>query len=291
MGGSIGGNKSESKGNNMFSSDIWGEQGDALKDLYGQASNLFGGSSQFQDKINEAAGGASEWGKGIMDKAQGGYNDLLGGGSFGDTSDVRAKLMGMMGQGGTSQMGDMYNSIVGGEGNTYVDPMVDAMKQGAMENNAMLQSGNSMDAAAMGQGGGSRHAMQNAMTNRMTNQDMMNQETAMRGGAYDKDLAMKMDIARNADSNALASKQGDMDTLFGMLGGSDANKQYGMGQSGNMQGMGMGNMNPWMQAQQSAWNPMMNWASILGDPTVLKSGSGSTDSSSKGANVAGGIWG
>jgi len=279
MGGSIGGNKSDSSANT--SQNVWAPQGNALSNLYSQADNLWG--SQQGGQLNSIAENLSPYNQDIMSGAQSGFEDQLSGGSFGDTSDVRNKLLGSMGM--PSQMGQMYNSIVGGEGNTYIDPMVDAMKAGALENNKMLQSGTAMDAAAMGQGGSSRHAMQNAMTNRMTNQDMMNQETAMRGGAYDKDLSMKMDIASMADDN----RQQEQDRMFDMMSGSDRNQQAGMNFGQVMQNLGMGSMAPWMQAQNQGWSNMNNYANTIGGPTVL--GSGSQSGSAKGAGTSGSIKG
>jgi hypothetical protein len=279
MGGAVGKNKSKSGGN--MSQDVWGGQSGALQNLYNNASQLF--NSQQGNQLYDIANNLGAYNQDIMQGAQGGFDQQLGGGSFGDTSDVRSKLMDSMGQ--PSQMGQMYESIVGGSGNTYIDPMVNAMKQGAMENNAMLQSGTGLDAAAMGQGGSSRHAMQNAMTNRTTNQDMLNQETMMRGGAYDKDLSMKMDIAGMADSN----RQMEQDRMMQMMGGADRNRQMGMNYGGMMQNLGMGSMAPWMQAQNQGWSNMGNYANTIGGPTVLSSGSQS--GSGKGAGASGSIKG
>ncbi len=276
MGGSVGKNKSDSSSD--MSQNIWGGQSGALRDLYKHAENLF--DSNGLQALENSANNLTGFNQGIMDTANTGFQNQMGGGSFGDTSDVREKLMSSMGQ--PSQMGQMYNSIVGGEGNTYADPMVNAMKQGAMENNAMLQSGTAMDAAAMGQGGSSRHAMQNAMTNRMTNQDMMNQETAIRGGAYDKDLAMKMDIASMADSN----RQSEQDRMMSMMTGSDANQRAGMGYGSNMQNLGMGSMAPHMQVNNQQWGNLNNYANALGGPTVLTSGGQNGSSKGGGASAS-----
>ena len=279
MGGSLSKNKSDSNANS--SQDVWGPQGGALENLYSQANNLWGSQQGGQlDRIAESLGG---YNKDVMNNASGGFSNQMSGGSFGDTSDIRNKLMESMGK--ESQTGKMYNSIVGGEGNSYIDPMVSAMKEGAMENNAMMQSGTAMDAAAMGQGGSSRHAMQNAMTNRMTNQDMMNQETNMRGNAYDTDLNMKLGIANMADSN----RQQEQDRMFNMMQGSDHNKQFGIGAGNSMQNLGMGSMAPWMQVQNQGWNNMGNYANTIGGPTVLSQGNQS--GSSKGAGTSGSIKG
>lgn len=276
MGGSVGGNKSKSK--SETGQDVWGPQGGALERLYGNAGDMMDNNNYGQGMLNSIAENLAPYMEKIMNSATGGMDDQLGGGSFGDTTDVRNQLMNnMRGTQGQSKMGDMYSSIVGGEGNTYIDPMVDAMKSGAMENNAMLHSGTAMDAASVGQGGSSRHAMQNAMTNRATNKDMMDKETMMRGGAYDTDLNMKMDIARMADTNS----QLNNDRLFNMMTGSDSNKQYGMGYGSQAQNLGMGSMAPWMQNMNQGWNNMTNYSNIIGGPTVL--GSGSQSGSSKGA--------
>lgn len=277
MGGSIGGNKSDSKGG--LNQDVWGGQGGALENLYGNAEDLYGKQDSLRGIADQIEPGMGK----TTDSARSGFENQMGGGSFGDTSDVRNKLMGSMGQ--DSQMGQMYNSIVGGEGNTYIDPMVDAMKQGAMQNNDMLQSGTGLDAAAMGQGGSSRHAMQNAMTNAQTNRDMLTQETNMRGGAYDKDMQMKMGIAGMADNN----RQQEQDRMMSMLTGADRNQQAGMGFGGQMQNLNMGQMAPRMQSQNQEWNNMGNYGNTIGGPTVLSSGSQS--GSSKGAGGSGSIKG
>lgn len=279
MGGSLAKNKSSSSGD--MSQDVWGGQGGSLQGLYNNAANLYRG--QQGDELSDIATDLGSYNQGLMDTSMGGFENQMGGGSFGDTSDVRTRLMESMGN--PSQMGEMYNMIVGGEGNTYIDPMVDAMKEGAMENNAMMQSGNAMDATAAGQGGSSRHAMQNAMTNRFSNQDMMNKETMMRGGAYDIDLDRKMDIASMADTNS----QLEQDRMMSMMYGSDQNQQAGMGFGGAMQNLGMGSMAPWMQSQNQDWSNMGNYANTIGGPTVLTSGGQS--GSGKGAGTSGSIKG
>jgi hypothetical protein len=184
---------------------------------------------------------------------------------------------------GGSQTGNMYNSIVGGEGNTYIDPMVDAMKRSGFENLDRMQSQSGMQAAAMGQGGSSRHAMQNAMLNRSAGNDMLDREMNMRSGAYDTDLNMKLDIARMADSNT----QMNQDRMFNMLQGADSNVQSGMGFGGQMQNLGMGTMAPGMQQQNQQWGNMGNYANTIGAPTVLGSGSQRALSKGGGASLKG----
>ena len=269
-----------------MSQDVWGGQQQGLQDMYGSMNNLWGGMNPMFQQQQSMAPWMQQQMTDTYDQANVGYGNMMSGGSFGDTSDVRNSLMDSLSQSGEgSNMGRMYESIVGGEGNTYIDPMVDAMKSGAMENNAMMQSGTAMNAAAMGQSGSSRHAMENAMTNRNSNRDMMNQETMMRGGAYDKDLAMKMDIAKQADAGVQSTQQRYMD----MLGGADSNQQSAMNYGQNMQNLGMGQMAPWMQSMQSPWSMMGQYSNAMGAPTVLSSGKSS--SSSSGFNIGAGFGG
>lgn len=276
MSGSLGGGKSESSNSSSMTQDVWGGQGDALQDMYGQMGNLWGSMGGMFNQQQSMA----PWMQGQMtdvyNQANQGYGNMMDGGSWGNTDDIRSKLMGSLDQSQNgSNMGRMYESIVGGAGNDYIDPMVDAMKSGAMENNAMMQSGTAMDAANMGQSGSSRHAMQNAMTNRASDRDMMDKETMMRGDAYDKDLAMKMGIANQADQGVQNTQQRYMD----MMSGADQNQQSAMNYGQNMQNLSMGQMAPWMQAMQSPWSMMGQYSNAMGGPTVLSNGESQGDSS------------
>jgi hypothetical protein len=283
-GGSKGGSKAKSGSQSEFSQDVWGPQGDALQNMYGNAEGLWGQSQQAQDQLGGMAGGIGAANQGVAGAATGGMQDQLGGGAYGDTNAIREQLLGSMGQ--RSNMGSMYESIVGGSGNTYIDPMVDAMRQSGNQQMDTMQSGTGLDAAAMGQGGSNRHAMQNAMTNAQGAQDMNAQESLMRGGAYDTDLNMKMGIAQQADSN----RQQEQDRMMGMLGGANQSQQFGMGQGQNMQNLNMGQMAPNMAVQNQGWGNMNNYANTIGAPTVLGSGSqsGSSRAMSKGGSANGG---
>lgn len=270
MGGSS--SKSESNSSANMNQDVWGGQGDALQNLYGNAENLFGQNGQYSDQLNNIAQSLGPAFQNIFGGAQQGMQDQLGGGAYGDSAEIRQQLMDSMG--GRSNMGSMYESIVGGPGNTYIDPMVDAMRQSGNQQLQTMESGTGLDAAALGQGGSSRHAMQNAMQNAQGAQDMNQQEMNMRGGAYDTDLAMKMGIAQQADSN----RQADQNRMMDMLSGSNASQQYGMGAGQGVQNLGMGQMAPWMQAQNQGWGAMNNYANTIGAPTVLSSGSQNANS-------------
>ena len=266
-----------SKSSSSFDQSVFG--GDAFKGMYGNFGNLWNQMNPFMmggfDYLNQIDPSMQQ----AVQSGGQGSDYMLGGGSYGNTDDIRSKLLSSMG--GRSNMGSMYESIVGGSGNTYIDPMVDAMRSSGNEAlNKQLSRGD-MTAGAMGQGGSSRHAMQNAMLERSGLDDMNKQETMMRGGAYDKDLMMKMDIARMADNNA----QSEQDRMMSMLQGADSNVGAGMNYQPSMQNMSMGMMAPYMQAFMMPWMGAQAYSGAMGDPTVLSSG----ESSGKSWNASGGF--
>lgn len=265
MGGSVG--KSKNKGGSSWTNEVWGPQGEALQDLYGRAFDYFdrqGQGGDMQANLDNLLGAAT-----------GAFEQQAGGGAMGDSAEIRDRLLGMMG--GRSNVGTMYESIVGGPGNTYIDPMIDAMRSDASRTLDTLQSSNALDAAAMGQSGSSRQAMENAMLGSEVSRDLSRQIADARAGAYDKDLAMKMGIAQQADQ----SRQAEQDRLFNMLTGADQSRQ---GAIGGLQGMLAGAMG----AGQAGWNPLFNLANLIGGP--IMTGSGSASSKGKGFGTGGGLW-
>ena len=280
MGGSIG--KSKSKSGNQFSNNVWGTQGDALGSLYQTTLGQLGQGS-YQPQIGSAATNIQNQVNDIVNSQTSVNKDLSSGGVYGDTADVRQKLLDSMG--GRSNMGSMYESIVGGSGNTYVDPLIDQMRKSSAQNVQTLQGGNALDAAAMGQSGSSRQAMQDAMFANQANKDLLSQEALMRTDAYDKDLAMKMSIAQQADTNRGA----EQDRLLSMLQGAQSSKENVSNNTDLLQTLLSSGLSPWLQAQQGQWNPINNAANAIGAPTIIGSGSG--NSKSKGFGTSGGLWG
>lgn len=276
MGGSAG--KSKGSSNNSFSTNVWGPQGDALQNLYQLAFDQYGKGNDYMYQITGQADNISNAANGILDANKA----LQSGGAYGDTAEVRQMLLDSMG--GRSNMGTMYESIVGGSGNTYVDPLIESLRADSAQNVATLQGGNAMDAAAMGQSGSSRQAMQDAMFASQANQDLLNKEAELRYDTYDKDLAMKMGIAQQADMN----HQADQDILLAMLQGGQGSMEKGTSPVLLTTLLNYG-MNPWLQAQQAVWNPMNNLSNIIGNAIITGSGSGS--SKSKGGGIGGSLFG
>lgn len=280
MGGSVG--KSKSGSGNQFSNNVWGTQGNALGGLYDSAFNQLNQGNNFMGGITDQAGNLTGNINDVITAGQDLNKDLAGGGVYGDTADIRQKLLDSMGQ--RSNMGTMYESIVGGSGNTYVDPLIDQLRKDSAQNVATLQGGNALDAAAMGQSGSSRQAMQDAMFANQANKDLLTQEATLRHGAYDTDLNRKMDIASMADTN----RQAEQDRLVGLLGGAQDSKLAATDNSSLLNSI-MSGLSPYLQGQQAGWNPLNNLANIIGSPTIVGSGSG--NSKSKGFGTAGGLWG
>ena len=276
MGGSAG--KSKGSSNNSFSTNVWGPQGDALQNLYQLAFDQYGKGNDYMSQITGQADNISNAANGILDANK----VLQSGGAYGDTAEIRQMLLDSMG--GRSNTGIMYESIVGGPGNTYVDPLIESMRVDSAQNVATLQGGNAMDAAAMGQSGSSRQAMQDAMFASQANQDLLNKEAELRYDTYDKDLAMKMGIAQQADYN----HQAEQDRLLAMLQGGQSSMEKGTSPVLLTTLLNYG-MNPWLQAQQAVWNPMNNLSNIIGNAIITGSGSGS--SKSKGGGIGGSLFG
>lgn len=281
MGGSLG--KGKSGSSNTFSNDVWSGQQGALTGLYNRALNQFDTGNNYQSQIEDQAGNLSNLYNQLVSSNSGTNSQLASGGVYGDTSDIRQKLLDSMGQ--RSNVGTMYESIVGGSGNTYVDPLIQKMQQDAARNVSTLQNSNAASAADLGQSGSSRQAMQNAMFANQANQDLATQEAQMRQQAYDIDLQNKMGIAQQADTN----RQAEQDRLMQMLQGAQSSKQSAIDNSQALGSLFSNAMNPWLQAQQAQWNPINNLANVIGNAIMTSSGRGS--SKSKGFGGSGGLFG
>jgi hypothetical protein len=253
--------------------------------------------------------------QGINQQLSGGYqgagfSNQMGGG-FQNQGLMDSLMSGMN---GPSSTGQMYQNIVGGSGNTYIDPMVDAMRQGYTDNlqrNLLpsLKSG----AVDAGQTGSSRQGIAEGLALGESNRDAAMQEAMMRGNAYDTDLNWKMQIAQQADQGRSTARQQTMD----YLGMQNQNQQGAISQFNNQLGSGVQNMgglnsqmntnqqgglsfapqyqnlyttalNPQLAGQQGNQNVLQSLANLIGNPQVLSQGR--QNSSSKGGGTEGHIW-
>lgn len=275
---SFGGSSSGSSSRGKFNQEVFNPN--AWNQFYGNANQMFQQMQPFGmmgfNMLPYMQGNMSD----IYDRAGPGVDHLMGGGSYGDTTGLRDDLYSSYKDSLSqpSNMSRMYEDIVGGPGNTYVDPLIDSMRTAGDERRRTMHGATGLDAAVAGQGGSSRHAMENAMTNRMIDQDMNLAENQLRERNYDRDMGWKMNIARLADDNRIKTQE----MMRGDLQGSDQNVGAGLSYLPNMQNLNMGFMAPWMQAYQMPWMGMQNYAGVMGDPTVLSSGKTRGKSSSGG---------
>ena len=280
MGGSIGGSKSGSSSSS--SQNVMKQQIPFLQQLWGMATDNVG-QNDYINQIGNSAQNSQDLLNSLFVSQSGLQNQLASGGAYGDSQQYIDMLLNSMGQ--RSNVGTMYESIVGGSGNTYVDPLIQQMQQDSAQNLATLQNANAMDATMAGQSGSSRQAMQNAMLGAQANKDLMTQEAQLRQSNYDNDLAMKMSIAQQADYN----HQAEQDRLLKMIQGSQDSMNTATGMGRLLQSIATGGMDNWLKAQQASWNPLNNLANIIGNPIILGKSSGS--SKSKGFGTSGSIWG
>jgi hypothetical protein len=268
IGGSGGSSKSNQKSN--YEQSVFGPQADALTNLYGQAGNLYG--NQDYSGYLQMAQQLQPWMFQQAQALQPAYQQQAAGGIR--NPQLEQQLMRNMQA--PSEMGKMYANILGGPGNTYTDPLINSLRND-MQYTADRQIGtqNDLRAATLGQSGSARHGVQNALTNRYANQDFQNKANQIRQQGYDKDLNWKMGIASMADTNRLKSA----DQAQNYMNQLNQNQQNAFNYGSVLQNLGMGMFAPQMMAQQQPWNFLSQYASILGDPTVLDRASSSARSS------------
>jgi hypothetical protein len=197
----------------------------------------------------------------------------------------------MANQGGPTNVGRMYENIVGGAGNTYIDPMVDAMR-GDYSDILQRDILPSLDVNAVnaGQLGGSRDALAKATATAEIGQDFARDAVNLRGGAYDTDLNWKMDIARMADQNQQLNQDrlynmwdqsgvnqaGALDRQGGFGNNADLSTQWGVGNTGAMQDSAQAKMNMYQNAGMFPWLPMQYMSQMQNQysPNITESGSG-----------------
>ena len=267
---SVGGG--DSKSSSDFNEYVW-NQG-AMNDLYGNAEGLWQNrdNTQLYNQGNQAVDYANQ----IAGGAAGGWNNQLSGGFY--DQDLRNSLMNSMN--GPSQTGQLYESIIGGAGNEYIQPMVDASNQAHQDQYDRYGAPNmDMAAEAAGQSGSARHGVNQFLGQNETNKNKINAEMALRGNAYDKDTALKLGIAQAADQGRHQSQQ----LAFDMMNSQNQNQQGAINYGQNMQNIGAGGMDLQQQLGNIDWDQLMQYANVIGGPTIL--GSGSSRGSGKEAKV------
>lgn len=267
---------SGSRQKSNYDQRVFEPQVEALSNLYNQAGSLYG--NQGFDQYLQLAQQLQPW---MFQQAQS-LQPALNQQASGGIRNPQLEQQLMQNMQAPSEMGKMYANIVGGPGNTYTDPLINSLRND-MQYTADRQIGtqNDLRAATLGQSGSARHGVQNALTNRYANQDFQNKANQIRQQGYNTDLALKMDIASKADTNRLAAAQ----QAQNYLNQQNQNQQNAFNYGSVLQNLGMGAFAPQMMAQQQPWNFLSQYASILGDPTILER----AHSSAKSKSASGGF--
>ena len=274
MSGSMGLSKSESdsQNQNQFQQNVWSGQAPYLESMYGQAGDLYGATNpNMQAGVPSAASGM----QGVADSANPAWQNQLQGGAYRDMG-LQNTFMDSMNNSlnNPSAMQDINAMIMGGSGNNYADAMRDQYTQDAQRAMDLQNSTLDQRAALSGQSGSSRHGVAQALGNENITDNLQTQLANTGYNTFDKDLDRKLQIANQADQGTLA-RQGMMGNMIGEQQGA---MQSGLGMAPDMQGLSMAPF----AAYQAPWTGMQNYSNAIGGPTVLGSGSGSGDASSKG---------
>ncbi len=274
MSGSLGKSESDSRNQGQFSQNVWGPQGGALQDVYSGIGNLF---NQTNRGMQNQIPGAMAQQQGVFGDANQAWNQQMQGGATAGM-DLQGNYQNALQGGGNEQFIDQ--SIMGGQGNNYVDAMKGQMQDDSSQRLGRQFAQSDARASGAGMGGSSRHGLLQARLAEDENDRLGAQQTALGFNTFDRDLDRKLGIAQRADRFDM----GRLENTSGMLNSQDQAMQGGLNYGQNMQNLGMGQFAP----QMAPWQAAGQYANAIGRPTVLGSGSGSGASNAKGFGAAGG---
>lgn len=282
MGGSVGKSGSESGSSTAFDQNVFQPQSDALSALYGQAANLFGqstmgGKSGVSDPSQITSSG-QQYSQQALDASMPAWEEQLSGGVYGDMG-LQDQLMQSlnMSMSNPSAMQEINNMIMGGSGNNYADAMRDQYIADATEAQENMMANLDARAAASGMSGSSRHGITEAQGMEDINDALTSNLAELGYETFDADLDRKLQIAQQADMNTLSREQ----MMQQMLGSQNQTVNQGISNLSNIFGTGV-------QQQMVPWDMMSAYANVIGAPTVLSSGQGSSSSEAKGFGASGG---
>ena len=277
MGASGGYSKSDNQAS--FNQAIPKFQKDALKGLYGQLSNLFSTTNnQMQSMLPGAISGMQSQ----IGPANSAWQNMLSGGPY-QNMDLQNNLMSSLNRSldSPTNMQDINNMIMGGDGNNYADAMKESYIGDANRATQNMLANLDARAAASGMSGGSRHGIATAQGMDDINRNLQRNMAETGYNTFDKDLDRKLNIASQADQGTLARQQ----MMQAMLGNMGQMQTSGLNMSPQMQAL---SMSPFA-ATMMPWQAMQGYQQGIGAPTVLSSGQ--MTGSSNSLNQSGGIGG
>lgn len=257
MGGSLG--KSESSNTSVTNpSTVWGGQSPYLQGLYQQGANMQRSNPYAQQIQNQTSDP-------MQQMLSGGYSP---GGMQGYTNDPRLNnLTGLAsGQAQNQALGGAIQAGLGDISRNFREGILPGINAGAALSNT---SGGSRQGVAQGLAAGKANQQASDFVNRMRSQNY---------------------------ATGLNTQMGALGQIGDLQG---TQNQFAMGmnqmQPGIAQNQNMATLSALQQSPQLAnmgwanqWNPLMNYAQLLGSPTVL-GGGGASSGGSQGWNMAGGI--
>jgi len=283
MSGSFGGSKSDSSSNTGFNQDVWNPQGEALQGMYGQAGDLMG---QSMGKGGKNAGQAMDFGQRYsqdsMNAMQQPWQQQMQGGAYGGMNlqgQMNESIAGM--QNAPNYEQDINAQIMGGAGNDYADAMKGEYMQDAQRAQEQMLGGLDARASASGMSGGSRHGTATAQGMEDINRNLQGNMARTGYETFDKNLDRNLDIARQADTNAMQRAFQNQNTIGQLMGGQQGAMQGGLNFGDQMNQFGQ-------QQQMMPWQQMGAYSNTLGGPTVLSSGQSGSSGSAKGKSGSGG---
>lgn len=265
------GSMSASSGRQTQHIPKWQRQ--AYKNMLGKASTMYDAQT---NAINQQVPGIQDYVKRISDITAPAWQDQLQGGVYRDVNptDLLSKIEQF--QNTESKTQPLYEQIMGGKGNNYVDAMKDTFMKDAQRRRDLNYASLDARAAGSGMSGGSRHGIAQALIDRDINDNLGKQMTTVGYESFDKDLQNKLGIARDADANTLKRQGMYSDMANNLIAGKDRSVQGGLAGASGMQGLGMGQFSPTMMP----WSNLQNYQSAIGNPITLNNASWSSMGSS-----------
>jgi hypothetical protein len=160
----------------------------------------------------------------------------------------------------TSNQQRIYESIMGGSGNSYADALKNQMQTDALRTAGTSLNALDARAARAGMSGSSRQGIAQAGALQGINQNLQSNLTNLGYSTFDKDLAQKLDIARQADQANVQRYLGNQQYNLGLLGAGNTaaqnaqNYNLGMGGLGNTQNQQNLNYNLGLGSNVNAFN-------------------------------------
>lgn len=245
----------------------------ALEDLMNQSKSTMASQTA---NVNAMIPQIQQQMGGVVNRQNQAFDNLNAGGAYSgaDLNTILNKVEGF--QNTPSQSTGLYESIMGGSGNDYVDAMKNMFYKDAQRTRDLSEASLDARMAGTGMAGGSRHGVAEALISRDIDKNLQDNMTKVGYESFDKDLQNKLNIAKMADEQTTA-RQG----MFANLGsqalqGKNANMNAAASMTPQMSQSVMSQFAPTMMP----WNNLQNYSAAIGNPTILTNAyqSGSSES-------------